>query len=50
MTAARIHVHRAPMPRLISVYLYFLCFVLAGYVLLGEFLPISGFRPSTSAR
>ena len=45
MTAARIHVHRAPMPRLISVYLYFLCFVLAGYVLLGRAFAYLGFPP-----
>jgi hypothetical protein len=45
MTAARIHVQRAPMPRLISVYLNFLCFVLAGYVLLGRAFAYLGFPP-----
>jgi O-antigen ligase/polysaccharide polymerase Wzy-like membrane protein len=45
MTAARIHVHRTPMPRLISVYLNFLCFVLAGYVVLGRAFAYLGFPP-----
>src|ERR1043165_8480488 len=45
MTAARIHLHRTPMPGLMRVYLNSLCFVLAGYVVLGTAFAYLGFPP-----
>ena len=45
MTAARIHANQVPMPRLVRGYLSLLCFVLAGYLLLGRAFAYLGFPP-----
>jgi hypothetical protein len=45
MTAARIHANQVPMPRLVRGYLSLLCFILAGYLLLGRAFAYLGFPP-----
>jgi hypothetical protein len=45
MTAARIHANQVPMPRVVRGYLSLLCFVLAGYLLLGRAFAYLGFPP-----
>jgi O-Antigen ligase len=45
MTAARIHANQVLTPRLVRGYLYLLCFILAGYLLLGRAFAYLGFPP-----
>lgn len=45
MTAAGIHANQVAPPRLVRTYLYFLCFVLAGYAIVGREFAYLGFPP-----